>query len=201
MPDALTVRAIHPVRSAVSARTKYGLYRADLRRDFGEACGYCGDEDARVDRIGFHIDHFAPLKLFAELECVYGNLVYACRFCNMSKSDHWVGTDAAVHNDGTRGFVDPCSKEYETHFRREQSGRITPVTALGSYIGRRLRLGMLRHELLWRARRERALRKEADELIDELETRDGGGEMLLELLRRYRALTKAIEDYEFRAVA
>lgn len=201
MSNGLKVRASLPTRSCVAGQTRYILYRDDLRRDFANACGYCGDEDIRLDRISFHIDHFAPRKIFPHLECDYGNLVYACRFCNISKSDHWVGDDATVHNNGACGFVDPCSETYETHFERRASGRILPVTELGTYIARRLRLDLLRHELLWQARRARALRQEVTALIGVLKARADRGEAYIGLLERYVSLTEAIDDYELRAAA
>ena len=114
-----------PTRTAVEMRTRYQLYRADLKRDFHGACGYCGDEDVRVDAVVFHIDHFAPKSRFPDLAVSYSNLVYACRYCNVSKSDHWIGKDAAVHHDGKRGFIDPCSEDYEKHLERQASGRIS----------------------------------------------------------------------------
>ena len=202
MVEAATIRAALPIRSGVAAQTQYRLYRDDLQRDFMGACGYCGDDDLRADRVCFHIDHFAPKKLFPDLECSYENLVYACRFCNVSKSDHWIGKDAAIHNDGERGFVDPCSDQYEIHLTRDPSGRIIAVTPLGAYFARRLRLGLLRHELLWQARRARALRDEVKALISEmkLQHNDRCGEYI-QLLERYVGLTESIEDYELRAAA
>lgn len=199
MANGLTVRAGLPKRSVVEAQTRYTLYRDHLRRDFANACGYCGDEDIRLDRISFHIDHFAPRKIFPHLECDYNNLVYACRFCNISKSDHWVGDDETVHNDGARGFVDPCSEDYEAHFERQASGRIVPLTELGAYIVRRLRLDLLRHEFLWQARRARALRQEVSALIEVLRARADRSEKYIRLLERYVSLTDAIDDYELRA--
>lgn len=201
MANDLTVRTRRPTRSVVAEQPRYGLYRDDLRRDFANACGYCGDEDIRVDRISFHIDHFAPRKRFPKLECDYGNLVYACRFCNISKSDHWIGEDATVHNDGARGFVDPCSEMYEDHFKRQPSGRIVPVTELGKYMAHRLRFDLLRHELLWQARRARQLREEIKTLIDLLKSRPDRLDAYIELLERHVSLTEAIDDYELRAAA
>lgn len=202
MANPATIRTAHPIRSEVAAQTRYTLYRDDLRRDFAGACGYCGDDDLRVDRVCFHIDHFAPKKLFPALECSYSNLVYACRFCNVSKSDHWIGTDSAVHNDGERGFVDPCSEQYETHLTRDPSGRIIAVTPLGAYFAKRLRLGLLRHELLWQARRARALRKEINSLIAEMKKQQNDRcQEYIQLLERYIELTESIEDYELRAAA
>lgn len=201
MTNQIGVRSSRPSRSNVQAQIRYTLYRDELRRDFASSCGYCGDEDARIDRIGFHIDHFAPRKHFPHLECDYGNLVYACRFCNISKSDHWIGADPTVHNDGTKGFVDPCSEEYDAHLARDFSGRIIPITPLGTYISRRLRLDLLRHELLWQARQTRILREEVKALITEMEDREERSEAYINLLRRYVTLTEAIDDYELRSAA
>ncbi|MEP3112830.1 HNH endonuclease [Nisaea sp.] len=200
MSELLLVRGSMPVRSAVKTQTTYQSYRADLKRDFHGACGYCGDEDVRVDAVVFHIDHFAPKSRFPDLAVSYGNLVYACRYCNLSKSDHWIGNDAGVHNDGNRGFVDPCAEDYEQHLERLASGRIVGKTELGRYILGRLKLNLLRHELLWQARRARKLRDEVNRLLGELEALgQGDSSGHHELLKRYRSLNEAIEDYELRA--
>lgn len=202
MSKGLLVRGSLPTRTTVEERTTYQSYRADLKRDFHDACGYCGDEDARSDSVVFHVDHFAPKSRFPALALKYGNLVYACRYCNVSKSDHWIGNDEAVHHDGKRGFVDPCTEEYEKHLVRLASGRIVGQTELGRYIVGRLKLNLIRHELLWQARRARKLRDEVERLLDELEERgeaDESGHHAL--LKRYRALNRAIEDYELRAYA
>lgn len=200
MTEVLLVRGLLPTRSEVVAQAAYQSYRTDLKRDFHGACGYCGDEDIRTDAVVFHIDHFAPKSRFPDLALAYGNLVYACRYCNVSKSDHWIGDDAAVHHDGKRGFVDPCTDEYEKHIERLPSGRIVGKTELGCYVVGRLKLSLIRHELLWQARRARKLREEVDKVLDELEARgQGDGSVHHELLKRYRSLSRAIEDYELRA--
>lgn len=199
--------AIHPVhprtptRRDVAVKARYPLYRDDLRIDFFSACGYCGDSDERVDRSTFHIDHFAPQKRFETLKLIYANLVYACRFCNVSKSDHWVGDDPGVPHNGKEGFVDPCSGEYEDHLGRDSGGRIVAKSPLGAYIISRLNLHLIRHELLWRARRARALRDEVDNLLNDYEARGLDLPEYAPLLQRFRQLTKSIEDYELRAVS
>jgi uncharacterized protein (TIGR02646 family) len=202
MSEPLLVRGSSPTRTTVGAQANYQSYRADLKRDFHGACGYCGDEDARVDTVVFHIDHFAPKSRFPALSVRYGNLVYACRYCNVSKSDHWIGNDAAVHHDGKRGFVDPCTEDYEKHLVRLTSGRIVGRTELGCYIVGRLKLNLIRHELLWQVRRARKLRDEVERLLDEIEERGKGDESSHHaLLKRYRSLNRAIENYELRAYA
>lgn len=199
--------AIHPVhprtpaRRDVAAKARYPLYRDDLRIDFFATCGYCGDSDERVDQSTFHIDHFAPQKRFEALKLIYANLVYACRFCNVSKSDHWVGDDPDVPHNGTEGFVDPCSGQYEDHLGRDAGGRIVAKSPLGAYIIGKLNLHLIRHELLWRARRARALRDEVDTLLNDYEARGLDLPEYTPLLQRFRQLTKSIEDYELRAVS
>lgn len=200
MSDWLRIHRQIPVRREVAARTRYTLYRDDLRQDFVQACGYCGDDDERADRATFHIDHFAPQKRFPDLTLVYANLVYACRFCNVSKSDEWTGDDPTIPNNGSEGFVDPCSEDYDVHLGRESGGRIIAKTNLGTYIVRQLNLNLIRHELLWRARKTRALRDEIAGLIEEYKARGKPLPEYVGLLDRFYELTKSIDDYELRAV-
>lgn len=200
MTDLLRVHSQAPTRSSVAAQQRYTLYRDTLRRDFINACGYCGDDDERADRSTFHIDHFAPRKHFPDLTLEYANLVYACRFCNVSKSDHWIGTDPATPNDGAKGFVDPCTDDYDAHLGRNADGRIVGKTDLGGYIIKRLKLDLMRHELLWRARRTRELRDQIDGLIRAYRERERPLPEYAKLLERFYDLTVMIEDYELRAV-
>lgn len=201
MADFLKVHRQAPVRRAVTAQTRYGLYRIDLQKDFVGACGYCGDEDGRADPSTFHIDHFAPKKLFPLFELAYDNLVYSCRFCNVSKSDHWIGADPKVPHNGSEGFVDPCSDDFDIHLGRDTDGRIVAKSDLGHYIVRRLKLSLIRHELLWRARKARALQDEVDSLIEAFETSGKALPEYASLLKTYRDLQKSINDYELRSIA
>lgn len=192
-----------PVRRRVALQPRYTLYRADLRQDFNGRCGYCDDADERVDRSLFHIDHFAPQKPFPMLREVYENLIYTCRFCNVCKGKHWVGDNPDVPNDGTAGFVDPCSADYDLHLLRDGTGRIVPKTDLGAYMFGRLKLGLIRHELLWNARRSRELRNEVRALLASL---DAAGKprcdpKRVDLLNIFVELSDAIDAYELAAVS
>lgn len=190
-----------PARRNVEKKTSYTAYRDDLRKDFNFACGYCDDSDLNVDRICFHIDHFAPKKRFPNLETVYENLVYSCRFCNIRKSDHWVGNNPTIHSDGNKGFIDPCDQEYDEHLDRDPSGRIVAKSDLGRYIIRRLSLNLLRHELLWKARKARLLRNEIGPLLDRHKAAGlPKNDVYTVLLERFRDLTEKIEAYEFCAI-
>lgn len=201
MSEVIAVHAKRPNRRAVAAQPRYNLYRADLRQDFAEACGYCGDQDERADPSTFHIDHFAPNKKFPLLAADYSNLVYACRFCNVSKSDHWIGTDPLVPHNGKQGFIDPCSNEYAENLRRDAGGRVVSETLLGQYVIGRLRLHLIRHELLWRARQARSLRNEIADLINAYRARGKSLHVYAPLLERFYELTQSIEDYELRAIS
>lgn len=198
-----SVHHTKPLRRVVAARKPYGLYRNDLRQDFNGRCGYCDDPDERVDRVLFHIDHRAPKKRFPERETTYENLIYACRICNVSKSDHWVGNDPDVPNNGAEGFVDPCAIDYDDHLARDNGGRIVSISPLGTYMRRRLKLGLARHQLLWNARKSRALRDEVQALRSQLLNQgiDRADTRLMDLADAFIELTTAIDAYELDAVA
>lgn len=196
-----SVHAKKPTRSKVEAQAKYTDYRDSLRADFNNACGYCDDSDLRAERVLFHIDHFAPKQKFPDLETAYENLVYACRFCNVRKSDHWVGDDSKIHNDGLRGFVDPCHVDYDKHLERAANGRIVALSPLGQYISGRLHLGLLRHELLWKARKTRAIQAEITALIEALEAAgQQSSREAVDLLWSFFKLSAAVDEYELGAL-
>ena len=139
-----------PVRSDVGERSKYQLYKKELRRDFKERCGYCDDPDKFFGGIrGYHIDHFAPKSKFPELEIEYSNLVYSCPLCNRAKYNTWLGNDSTVSHNGSEGFIDPCDEEYECHLGRDGEGRILGGSELGRYMVEKLSLYLLRHAFIW----------------------------------------------------
>lgn len=191
----LLVQSKKPVRSEVAQQANYRDYRPSLRADFNGCCGYCDDSDVRTDPICFHIDHFAPQKYFKELRLEYSNLVYACRFCNVCKSSHWIGTTHNPSHDGVRGFIDPCSDEYDAHVERDDEGRIVAKSELGAYIIKKLKLNLLRHQLLWRSRRAQALRAEVKALIQANQPL-AQTDQNFQLLQNFHDLTELIEDYE-----
>jgi 5-methylcytosine-specific restriction endonuclease McrA len=108
-------RVIIPARSTGQpARASYRAYKPQLRVDFAQCCGYCGDEDRFYGGLpGYQVDHFAPHSLFPALLTAYANLVYACPYCNRGKSNTWIGVDAAVSHNGEEGFVDPCLPAFD----------------------------------------------------------------------------------------
>jgi uncharacterized protein (TIGR02646 family) len=197
-----SVHITAPVRRDMTeARPRYQAYRPELREDFGKACGYCSDSDRNQDAVVFHVDHFAPKDSFPQLSLTYSNLVYACRFCNRAKWNKWIGTDPQVSHNGTEGFVDPCSAEYDDHLERLESGEIVGKSDLGRYMVRKLKLDLLRHRLLWQSAQARRMRDQIEGMMDKLGAADAVTREKYELLKRFFELTKQIESYELEVAA
>ncbi|MEI1248247.1 HNH endonuclease [Rhizobium aouanii] len=181
-----------PVRSTPAPQTNYRLYKTDLRTDFERQCGYCSTPDYILGgRSVYHIDHFAPHSRFPTLKLVYGNLVYACAYCNRSKSNKWIGTIATVSHDDTQGFVDPCSPDFDLHIDRDQAGRFVSRTAVGSYMIENLRLDLLRHQHVWQCLKLTELR----ERLRSIKEKVGDVRDRLELLEAIDVLTQAYERF------
>ncbi len=125
----------------------YQGYRKYLEIDFNKRCGYC---DTRDDYMHFHIDHFAPKTIFPKYKLDYNNLVYSCPYCNLSKSDKWpMKKQFNPSHDGIKGFVDPCSQEYDKHLIRDANGQIKSRTELGKYMVKEMKLYLKRHQYSW----------------------------------------------------
>nr|WP_255808577.1 HNH endonuclease signature motif containing protein [Achromobacter sp. ACRQX] len=121
-----------------------------MREDFYRKCGYCDTIDFYFGGVrGFHIDHFAPKKLFVTLADSYDNLVYCCPICNIGKSDDWPSTSATVSYVDDCGYIDPCSEMYIRHLGRAPDGKIVALTPLGAYMHKRLKLHLVRRQLCW----------------------------------------------------
>lgn len=122
-----------------------------LAEDFSHRCAYCDDRDALAGGYNsYHVEHFAPKEKFPDLKYTYENLLYSCPFCNCSKNDDWVGSDANESVKDDRGYVSPCESEYQKHLdRNSQTGEIAPQTDLGKYMYEHLNLGLMRHSLIY----------------------------------------------------
>jgi hypothetical protein len=153
------LRTSVPKRSNPAQRENYRHYKEELRVDFGCRCGYCDTPDLFLGgRSVYHIDHFAPHSRFPDRKVIYANLVYACAFCNRSKSNKWIGDNPDVSNDGMRGFVDPCDVNYDTHLDRGADGRFVAMTSVGTYMITELKLSLVRHQHVWQSKRIKELR-------------------------------------------
>ena len=150
---------MHPVRATKPSRrqnapeqVRYQNYKADLREDFSQKCGYCDASDRFFGGLdGYHIDHFAPKSRFPMLSSTYVNLVYSCPYCNIAKSSKWIGDDFKTPHNGTEGFVDPCTDDYDSHLERDAEGHIRHKSPVGEYMIKHLKLHMMRHQYIWTA--------------------------------------------------
>jgi hypothetical protein len=139
-----------PERTCTKVYAQYRSYKPYLVRDFQNKCGYCDDFDGWVGGPStYHIDHFAPKIKFKELVNHYGNLVYACSYCNRYKSDDWPSDDHSVTFINDRGYIDPCEPSYHEHFYRDDHGNIHPNSPLGEYMYKKLQLYLGRHRVIW----------------------------------------------------
>jgi len=120
-------------RNDIEQRNDYSRYREEIREDFKAVCGYCGKSEC-VTTKGFEIDHFVPRKVDENKVNEYSNLVYCCFTCNRKKMGKWPTCNKNVPNDGTRGFVDPASEEYDLHIGRNDDGNIVYYTDVGKYM-------------------------------------------------------------------
>lgn len=149
----MKLREKTPQRSSgVAQKQDYHDYRNQLRVDFNYRCGYCDDRDA-PRAASFEIDHFVPKKVDSSRVADYSNLVYACRLCNNAKRAKWPTGDKSICNNGTEGWIDPCSKEYEQQFERLEDGKIHPLSTIGTWMYNNLKLWKKQHEILWNCER------------------------------------------------
>ncbi len=177
-----------PVRTCIKKHARYTSYKKYLRQDFNKRCGYCDDRDVICGGVrGFHIDHFRPQNHFPHLVTEYSNLVYACPYCNGSKSDDWPsGSEGIGFLDG-QGYIDPCDVNFDQHFERQDDGQITPRTDIGNYMFKQLKLGLRRHQLAWQYEQ---LENLLCQLNDELENYSGDSIIEKKLKDHHLMLTK-----------
>ena len=140
----MTVRIKTPKRRKKPDESEKGKnhskHRPNLIEDFHNHCGYCGAYDGfGYTKTYFEIDHFVPKEFLKKTNskigfCKYDNLVYSCRSCNNSKSSLWPSEDENIHHKNDEGFIDPCSKEFDTHLYRTSDGAILWNTDLGKWM-------------------------------------------------------------------
>ncbi|MFZ4400919.1 MAG: HNH endonuclease [Bacteroidales bacterium] len=121
----------------------YKRYKQFLADNFNGRCGYTNCHHNWFGGINnFHIDHFIPWKKHPEnpgLKTNYANLVYACSYVNIAKSD----------DEGE--FIDPCDNDFNNHFYRDHSGNILPKddSVPAKYMYKKLKLYLKRYGIIW----------------------------------------------------
>ena len=134
-------RILAPQRTYLGQHPNYRSYKTPLAKDFNKRCGYTDCPDAWFGGTGnFHIDHFKAKSKYPELETQYSNLVYACAFTNIAKSD-----------DESSLYLDPCDIDFNLHFERDKFGNIYPKTDSeeAKYMYKKLKLYLKRYGLIW----------------------------------------------------
>jgi len=137
-------------RDNIVPQNDYSNYRRELREDFCCICGYCGMHE-RVLHAKMEIDHFVPDRIDDERKNDYYNLIYACFQCNRKKRGCWPTENKALHNDGTKGFVDPATQAYDDHLSRRDDGTIEALTDVGRYMFQTLRFDIRVTDIIWKA--------------------------------------------------
>lgn len=131
-----------------------------LAIDFDHKCAYCDDFDKYSGGYNaYHVEHFAPKEKFKDLEFTYDNLLYSCPYCNISKSDKWVGSTANENIVGDKGFIDPCTDDYYEHLKRDKEGNIVYTSPIGKYMYEELKLYLKRHRILYNLEKVRIKKK------------------------------------------
>ncbi|OPA02100.1 hypothetical protein BHL27_07060 [Bacillus cereus] len=163
-----TIHETRPVRSYSGEKWfTNSSNKKRLAEDFKNKCGYCGDFDVYSGGYNvYHVEHFAPKEKFKELEFTYDNLLYSCPYCNLAKSNKWIGKTATESIVGDKGFVDPCTEEYDLHLGRDEEGSIIYKTSLGQYIYMELKLYLKRHKILYNLDKIRLKRNVLKEEIE-----------------------------------
>lgn len=185
------------LREKVPKRSRTGqfaktnsTYKKYLMKDFKHKCAYCGDLDSISGGSRFyHVEHFAPKEKFPEREFIYDNLLYACPYCNGSKSDKWVSDDAEINVIGDEGFVDPCKKEYDLHLDRDSDGKIFAKTELGKYMIKELNLFLKRHEIIYNLE---VLQRRTESLKESIEADKKNG---IDISLKERILSELYEKF------
>lgn len=175
--------ALKPQRTCIKKYAHYKSYRPVIEKDFNNSCGYCGDPDIFYGH--YHIDHFKPhsISKFSHLKEEYANLVYACPFCNLSKSDKWFDTDS---------FIDPCQTDYDSHLFRNEHGAIEPISNNGQRMYKELRLYLKRHELIWIITQ---LSEQKQAILALLKKSPSASSKKVQLLETYVEIQECIDRY------
>lgn len=152
-----------------------------LAIDFDSKCAYCDDHHHYAGGYkSYHVEHFAPKERFGHLRYTYDNLLYSCPYCNISKSDKWVGKDENENVVGDRGFIDPCTEDYNKHLGRDKDGTIIYKTEIGKYMYCELKLYLKRHQLIFKLEKIRQQKNKLKNKIILLEKEGKDNKVIVE---------------------
>lgn len=177
-------RELAPQRTCTKSYSSYSSFKKYLASDFNNRCGYTDCHHMWFGGLTtFHIDHFKPHKKFPSLKTTYSNLVYACSYVNILKSD-----------DDPANYLDPCTDDYNRHFFRDAYGTIYPdsKSPQAVYMHKKLKLGLARYKVIWSLEKADLLMKKLEELAPNLPS---GSEEELAILKLHFSLAKEFRSY------
>jgi len=180
----LPFRDLTPKRTCTKSYASYGSYKSYLADDFNNRCGYTDSHHRWFGGIStFHIDHFKPHSDYPELKTTYSNLVYACSYVNILKS-----------NDDPINYLDPCATDYNQHFYRDTHGTICPdpQSPQAVHMHKKLKLGLIRYRLIWSLEKSDAILKKLDQVKNTIpaDTKEE-----VDFLRLYVGLAQEFREY------
>lgn len=192
----------HPLPHSFGKERYQGFlgFKPPLRVDFQYRCAYCQFHEWHRIFGGprhFHVDHFRPRDLLTKTEAEdYGNLCYACDFCNIAKGDEW--PNAALQAAGVT-LVDPCGERTADLIEALSDydptcGSLCGRTAAAQYTIEVLNLNRaefktLRQRLDWARNEAAALRRRIDEM-ERTEFDAAGNAAIIEGLRGHEAILR-----------
>ncbi|BDA10101.1 HNH endonuclease [Megamonas funiformis] len=193
--DLIPIKQIIPKHSYTGEKWKtYRTNKKYLAIDFSHRCAYCDDSDEFKGKDTYQVEHFAPKNKFPDLEYTYDNLLYACSYCNGAKSNKWVGKTAEENIKNDEGFINPCSDEYNLHLKRKLTGEIVPVTPLGLYMYKNLKLYLKRHQILYKLK---VYSTKIDELNNVITKKKSDNKNIGKKLLEEELLSHLLKDFYF----
>lgn len=120
-------RARHARKHGPGGYKQFQPYRPWLRDEFTFRCVFCLRREQWGTIMGmWDIDHFVPQSGDGSLTLTYDNLLYACRPCNIAKSNS--------------ALPDPCVVGYGKCLRVHRNGKVTALNDDGKLLIETLRL-------------------------------------------------------------
>jgi hypothetical protein len=192
-----TIKKATPQRTCCKVYSTYKSYKQYLQVDFENRCGYCDDHDFWSGGYNsFHVEHFVPKVKFKhthpQLRTDYNNLIYACPYCNIAKGEDWPSDSPDIKIVDNNGYIDPCDPSYIKQFERDSEGKIIPLTPVGEYMYKRLKLYLKRHQFIWKLSE---LEQCITNIANQIKTFKGPEELKIKMLSIHFDLTQEYYKY------
>lgn len=176
----------HPLDSYYN---RNGVFYADYKLNYDlvstdclKRCVYCDATERECGGDKFSLDHFRPIKVFADkfdgiLKVHPYNLYLSCQKCNVLKSSDWHGCRAKINGHtyvGKQGYIDRFSVDIAQFISVNDNGEVIAlrIDSPANYMIKKLHLNRLNRIFLRKKRivdyRTRCFFEELNSCIDEL---------------------------------